>query len=139
MLARGRVRDMKKLCLLLALAALSACATTTDAPIVENGPAAPAGTLVGLDQPVWVGGIVATPKEVIEDSRCPENARCVQAGKLVVRTRFDGPGWRETAPLTLGQPMTIHGTRVTLVSGVPEKRADRDTAAAEYRFAYEAD
>lgn len=95
---------MKTLFVTLALAALTACVSTTTTPIVENGPAAPARTLVALDQPVWVGEIVATPKEVVEDSRCPENARCIQAGKLVVRTRFDGPGWRETAPLTLGQP-----------------------------------
>ena len=122
-----------------ALALLGACATAPDAPIVENGPAAPTGSLVSLGQPVTVapGRLVVTPMAVVEDSRCPENARCVQAGRLVVTTRLDGAGWRETVPLVLGEPHPTHGTSVTLVSGQPEVRAGVATPPNAYRFAYE--
>lgn len=120
-----------------ALAMLAACATLPDQPIFDNGPPAPQGTSVALDEPVWVGSIVATPKEVLEDSRCPENARCVWAGRLVVSTRIDGAGWRETVPLTLGEPRATHGTTITLVSGIPGARAGEVTPPTAYRFAYE--
>ena len=119
-----------------ALALLAACAAVPGAPIVANGPPAPAGSLVALNQPVQVGTLIATPKEVIEDSRCPENARCVWAGRLVVSTRIDGAGWRETVPLTLGQTHTTHGTAITLVAGHPEARADRQVEPLDYRFGY---
>lgn len=108
-----------------------------DAPIVVGTPVAE-GTAVALDQPVRAGEVVITPKKVVEDSRCPENARCVWAGRLVVQTRIDGAGWRETTNIALGETYGTHGHVVALVSGLPEKRADRETPSAEYRFVYEA-
>ena len=45
-----------------------------------NGP-----PLVVIDQPAWAGA-----EEVVEDSRCPENARCHHAGRLVISTRSAG-------------------------------------------------
>jgi hypothetical protein len=117
---------------------LAGCATHQNAPIVENGPPAPAGTPVALGQPVVIGSVVATPMAVVEDSRCPENARCVWAGRLVVTTRVDGAGWRETADLTLGEPVHVRGARLALVSGLPEKQAERETPPGEYRLVYEA-
>ncbi|BBC72667.1 conserved hypothetical protein [Altererythrobacter sp. B11] len=116
----------------LALVSLSACATTPAAT-----PPAAAGSLVPLGQPVQAGSLVVTPVKVAEDSRCPENARCVWAGRLVVTTRIAGDGWRETADLTLGEAHATHGTTLTLVSGQPEKRAGAETPAPDYRFAYE--
>lgn len=118
-----------------ALATLAGCATSENAPIVDGIPLAE-GSFVPLDQPVTVGSLVATPKEIIEDSRCPENARCVWAGRLIVSTRIDGPGWRETVPLTLGNAHATHGTTITLVSALPGKQAEREAPPGAYRFVY---
>ena len=128
---------MKTLLALAPLALLGACAAATDHPIVDRGPAAPQGTAVALDQPVEVGRLVATPKAVVEDSRCPINARCVWAGRLIVSTRIDGAGWRETVPLTLGEAYATHGTSIELASGEPGKVAGQETDPAAYRFTYE--
>lgn len=38
------------------------------------------------------GGLRLRPLEVLEDSRCPQNARCVWAGRLRVRVAVDGAG-----------------------------------------------
>jgi hypothetical protein len=122
---------MRSLLPCAALALLAACITPLSTAI------APEGTEVPFDQAVHVGQLVATPHAVVEDSRCPENARCVWAGRLVVSTRIDGPGWHETAPLTLGTAYSTHGTTVTLISGTPEKRTDRQTARSDYRFSFE--
>ena len=123
----------------LALAALplAACAVVPDAPIVERTPM-PEGYAVPIDQPVRVGDLVVTPKAVVEDSRCPENARCVWAGRLIVKTQIAGDGWRDTTDITLGETYGTHGRVVALVSCIPEKRADRETEPREYRFVYEA-
>ncbi len=115
---------------------LASCAVVPDAPIVSGTPL-PEGSAVKLDQPVYLGDIVVTPKRVVEDSRCAENARCVWAGRLVVETRIDGAGWRDTANITLGETYGTHGHVIALVSGQPEKRQDRETQPSEYRFVYE--
>lgn len=123
----------------LLLAALSACAVIPDAPRPESV-AIPQGSAVALGQAVQVGRVVATPMEVVEDSRCPINARCIWPGRLVVKTRIDGPGWRDTADLTLGEPWSTHDVVVALVSGepAPEAGAGKETLPADYRFTYEA-
>jgi len=113
------------------LALTAACVTPGRAePIADGMPAA-------LGETVRVGSLLATPRSVAEDSRCPESVQCVWAGRLVVATRLDGGGWQETVPLTLGEPYATHGTTVTLVSGRPEKWAERDTPRSEYRFVFD--
>lgn len=123
----------------LLLAALSACAVIPDAPSPESV-AMPQGTPVAFGQAVTVGTVVATPIAVVEDSRCPINARCVWAGRLVVTTRIDGAGWRDTADLTLGEPWSTHGVVLALTSGEPGRMAGegRETPMDAYRFTYEA-
>ena len=114
---------MKHALPLLTALALSACtATTFNVPIVSGGPIREDGRAM-IDQPTRVGMLVVTPKALIEDSRCPINARCVWAGRVVLETRIDGPGWRQIERLTLGQPLGVRGTSVTLTSAEPNKLA----------------
>jgi hypothetical protein len=40
-------------------------------------------------------GLRVRPLEVLEDSRCPQNARCVWAGRLRLRVNVEGVGERE--------------------------------------------
>lgn len=102
----------------------------------------PADTPVALGQGVRVADLVVTPMNVVEDSRCPVNARCVWAGRLVVRTQIDGQTangpWRDSANIQLGETYGTHGRVIALVSGEPGKTADRETPPTAYRFVYEA-
>jgi hypothetical protein len=41
------------------------------------------------------GGLRVRPLDVVEDSRCPQNTRCVWAGRLRVRVSVEGVGERE--------------------------------------------
>jgi hypothetical protein len=132
----GMTKLIRTLTPLALVAALSACALVPDAPNVDGIPL-PQGSRVALDQPVKVGSVVLTPKAVVEDSRCPINARCVWAGRLVVTTRIDGAGWRETTNVTLGEPYGTHGVVIALVSGEPAPEAGKTIAPADYRFTYE--
>ena len=122
---------MKPLTILAGLLLLSACTTPLPITIADQG------TAVVLNQPVHVGRLVATPQAVVEGSRCPQNARCIWAGRLVVSTRIDGDGWHETVPLTLGERQQIGGTSITLVSGTPERRTEAPTRLRDYRFVFE--
>ncbi len=127
---------MKMPVLFAGAALLAGCQVIPDAPNVVGTPAS-AGTAVPLRQPVAVGDVVVTPWAVKEDSRCPVNARCVWAGRLVVTTRIDGDGWRDTADIQLGETYGTHGRVVALVSGEPGRTAGGETPPGQYRFVYE--
>ena len=120
------------------LAALGACTVIPAGGSIESF-SLPQGSAAALGQRVAVGALVVTPQSVVEDSRCPINARCIWAGRLVVKTRIDGQGWRETADLTLGEPYETHGTALALTSGEPgrEAGAGKEIKPADYRFAFE--
>ncbi len=120
----------------LAASLAPGCAVVPNAPIVEGTPQ-PVGYAVPLDVPVRVGDLVLTPKKVVEDSRCPMNARCVWAGRVVVTTRIDGAGWRETKDLTLGEPYGTHGEVFALASVRPERTTQVAIEPRQYRFVYE--
>lgn len=121
---------------LIAPLALAACATTPDRPTVEGGPPLAEGSLAAVGQPVRAGELVATPQEVTEDSRCPADTNCVWAGRVVLSTRIDGPGWRETVPLTLGETYQTHGTQIVLASVQPARTTQDPIVPGEYRFAF---
>jgi len=120
-------------------AIMSGCAIIPERSGVASTPMAP-GSAIALLQPVQVGNVVVTPLAVVEDSRCPINARCIWAGRLVVRSRIDGAGWRDTADLTLGEPYGTHTSVIALTEGEPPPEAGegRDIAPEDYRFTFEA-
>ena len=135
----ARVTDcMRALATIFAPIALAACVVV---PEPNSTLPAPAGTPVALGQSVRVGDVSVTPVSVVEDSRCPINARCVWAGRLVVETRIDGQTsagpWRDRANIRLGETYGTHGQVIALVSGEPGKTTDRETRPEEYRFVYE--
>jgi hypothetical protein len=110
----------------------------TMVPPPGSTPPQPQGYAVPLGQPVRVGDLVVTPKKLVEDSRCPMNARCVWAGRVVVTTRIVGSNFSDTADLTLGEPFGTHGKMLALVSARPDKVAGTETPPMDYRFMYEA-
>ena len=70
------------LCAALCATLPAACTSLGDVPAAQA--VLSEGTPTRLGVPVRVGAVVVTPLEVVEDSRCPINARCVWAGRLIV-------------------------------------------------------
>lgn len=81
------------------------------------------------------GGLRVRPLEVLEDSRCPQNARCVWAGRLRVRVNVEGVGDRE---VTLGEGAveTPYGN-FSMVAAAPGPWTDwPEGAKPPYRFGF---
>ena len=110
--------------------ALGACATLPVASVRSDG-------LARLGEPTRVGALVVTPLSIVEDSRCPINARCVWAGRAIVRSEVAGPGWRETLDLTLGEPRATHGTTLALTAIEPGKMAGAEAPPLDYLMRFE--
>lgn len=117
---------MKALVLPLA-AALAACAST---PPPGPGPTARLGEVATLN------GLRIRPLRVIEDSRCPINARCVWAGRIILLTEVRSAAGRTTYDLTLGEQVSLAGGRLALVAAEPGRTAGTQSEAGAYRFTF---
>lgn len=110
--------------------ALSACATT-------RGAAFPDGSDVALGQKAYVDGPLVQPVEVLEDSRCPMNARCVWAGRVRVKMVWiRGNGQKQLFEATLGEPVQLADGQFTLESVRPEKMTNVTIKPGDYRFSF---
>lgn len=122
---------------LFVAATLSGCAATSG---IDTGAAAmtPAaeGSAVAVGQPVRADDLVLTPIAVAEDSRCAAGTQCIWAGRVVVTTQVDGPGWRETVELTLSDSTAVRDHGVILATVTPERHQSVDIAPGDYRFIY---
>lgn len=93
-------------------------------------------TYAALGQTVGVDGPRVTPLEVLEDSRCPMNARCVWAGLVRLRVRIES-GTGGMVELTSGKPVSVADGTLELVEVRPDKVAGSGNGAikpADYRF-----
>lgn len=116
----------------IASVALAGCTATAANPLAPTLPEGPAR----LGQTVYVDGPRVTPLRVIEDSRCPMNARCIWAGRVVLRVKVQGGAWQRNIDLTLGEPVQVADGALTLVSVTPESRTDTPVKPSHYRFAF---
>jgi len=117
-----------KALVLVASIALSACSTI---------PPANAGPTAAIGQVAYTNGVSVRPLQVLEDSRCPVDVRCVWAGRLVVRSKVTGGSWHETRDLELGKPQHVADGALTLVSAIPQKKAGVAIDARSYRFTFD--
>jgi len=123
--------------IILPALALSACAIipqSAESLPVSTPPLAPQPAsqgLIGLGQTADLGVVTLRPEAVIEDSRCPMNARCVWAGRVVVDATVWKAGRAERRQLTLGAPAA---DGVMLDTAEPGRTTDGPIAPQDYRF-----
>ncbi|WP_275229582.1 hypothetical protein [Novosphingobium album (ex Liu et al. 2023)] len=109
--------------------ALAGCAVP---PPPQQGPAPLIHARIG--RTVMVDGPKVTPLAVLEDSRCPMNARCVWAGRVRISARIDLGARSETRELTQGEPIRVADGTLELVEVQPDRRTDTTIAPRDYRF-----
>lgn len=80
------------------------------------------------------GGLRVRPLDVLEDSRCPQNARCVWAGRLRLRVNVEGVGDREI----IADEAAVETPRgnFQLVAVSPGPWTDLPQGAVPYRFGF---
>jgi hypothetical protein len=126
---------MKPIAAILAALALASCT----APPASMPPPDDGFSRTGIGHTVNVGGPKVTPLAVLEDSRCPMNARCVWAGRVRISTLVDLGSGSRTHELTLGEPVPVADGTLELVEVRPDKVAGADKpgiAPRDYRFAF---
>ncbi len=104
-------------------------------PIVESSPF----LVAGINRGASTQGVVVVPKRVVQDSRCPMNARCAQAGTLIVETDVVVGTKTKTIlfDLTKTDPVIFEGHTVRLVAAVPDTVTGETVAPEQYAFSFE--
>ena len=89
-----------------------------------------------LGRTVTVGGPRVTPLRVLQDSRCPMEARCVRAGEVRLRVRIT-TGRRSTVrDMVSGQPVQVADGTLELASVMPATSVQRPIRSSDYRFGF---
>ncbi len=97
-------------------------------------PSLPDGTNVALGQKALVDGPLIMPVEILEDSRCPANARCVWAGQVKISAVWVRPAGNQRIELTSGKPLSLADGKLTLTDVRPTKMTGRIIEPKDYRF-----
>ncbi len=77
-----------------------------------------------------------TPLILVEDSRCPANARCVWAGRVRITSTLSTATSKITRELTQGEPVAFAGRTLTLVEVLPIKTTQQALYRDDYRFGF---
>lgn len=87
-----------------------------------------------IDQGASAMDIKIVPRQVLEDSRCPVDVVCVQAGTVRLRAVVTNDGAEESTIFTLNQTIAFGNHDVALVLVEPSRRATVNIAPGEYLF-----
>lgn len=122
---------MRRALLVSATAVLAGCATV---------PTSGGLAYARIGQEIRVDGPRVTPLSVLEDSRCPENARCIWAGRVRISARIVTGRGAETREMTLGEPIAVADGKLLLGDVQPgRKTTEAAVAPGDYRFEFRFD
>ena len=76
------------------------------------------------------------PQELLEDSRCPVDVQCIQAGTVRVSVILDAEGEQKTVIMTQGVPVVFVGRVIELVSVAPVPNSKVTIRKQDYQFVF---
>ena len=89
-----------------------------------------------LGQTVSVGGPRVTPLAVLEDSRCPMEARCVWAGRVRLSVKITTGTGSAVHELASDKPLQVADGQLELTSVMPPRSTQHPIRPADYRFSF---
>lgn len=90
-----------------------------------------------LNKTISAFDFLVTPISVVQDSRCPTDVQCIQAGTVVVKAKLAGGLGEYTANLELNVPLINEEVSITLINVSPEPLSTHTIGSTEYVFSFE--
>jgi hypothetical protein len=119
--------------LLLIGAGLSAC---VPAPALTAPASAAAAFTARLGETANLGGRTITALSVLEDSRCPADVMCIQAGTAKILVRVQRGRKATNTVVGLDRPADVGGAWLHLGTVCPYPLASRPVSPADYRMVF---
>lgn len=110
----------------------------TSTPSIEgSGEPQSQNVEAGIGQTVTALDVSITPTEVVEDSRCPSDVQCVQAGRVRVRAEISSGLGTATQVFLVGESITTEAEAITLLEVKPSSKLSTVTLKpSDYRFVF---
>lgn len=123
------------------------CSTTVALVSLASGCAAPPTRVetpadsqqtfsAGLGQRLNIGGAFVTPQSVTEDSRCPADVQCVQAGTVRMSIRIEQPAGTSIEEIGLEAPYDMGQRWLHLTGACPYPRHSGPKPTSTPRFSF---
>lgn len=111
----------------------------TPAPTTPTTPTQPqSGAItVRIGESGIVAGITISPIDLLEDSRCPTDVTCIQAGTVRMRAAVADAGGTATYEFRLGNTITTARETIQLVGVTPESISTVTKVPSNYRFTFQ--
>ncbi len=90
-----------------------------------------------LNKTISAFDFLVTPISVVQDSRCPTDVQCIQAGTVVVKAKLAGGLGEYTANLELNKPLVNEEVSITLINVSPAPLSTHTIGSTEYVFSFE--
>ncbi|MFA6519905.1 MAG: hypothetical protein WCT41_03755 [Candidatus Paceibacterota bacterium] len=104
-----------------------------ECPVPASGPIS-LGAVIG--EKVSGLDVSITPLAVLQDSRCPIDVQCIQAGTVKLQARLVSGLGTTTQTFTLGQPITTEAETITLTDVLPPPKAGIQIKNSDYIFTF---
>lgn len=115
----------------------SPSATTTPQTGGQDGAPQSQNVEAKIGQTVMALGVSITPREVVEDSRCPTDVQCIQAGRVRVRADLTSGLGSTDQIFLVGEPITTEAEAVTLLEVRPATKTSTVTLSpSDYTFVF---
>lgn len=82
----------------------------------------------------FTDGVLILPMRILEDSRCPADVQCIQAGTVKLSLTVVVNGKTRIEALSIGQSVQIDRDTIVLDAVAPQKTKSGFPAPSEYRF-----
>jgi hypothetical protein len=89
---------------------------------------------LALNQSTIVDGTTITVWAVTEDSRCPSDVQCIQAGRVRVALHFATSSGDSIVEVEIGKTVTTETLSITLDEVTPYPVSTRKISDGEYTF-----
>lgn len=96
----------------------------------------PSTVTASLGETVLLGSISITPLEVLEDSRCPEDVACIQAGTVRLRATLSSTLGSGTKEFVLGASVPTEAESIGFAAAAPAKISTDTINDGDYRFTF---
>jgi len=111
---------------------------SAEAPITAATPAETSDVVqVRMNEAGERHGVTVIPRDVMEDSRCPQGVQCIQAGTVRVQIQIISGLGTSAMPIALGGSVTTEAEEITFTEAFPAPKAGIPIRGSEYLFSFE--
>lgn len=113
------------------------CQFVCPIPVSTSTPKGAVTVEVGLNKEITPIAEHITVTSISEDSRCPHDVQCIQAGTVRVAIKIVSGMGTANEEIGLGKTVTTETESITFLTVRPEKESKKTIPQSDYRFVFQ--